>query len=141
MAALLQGAMELEGVDSETVHMLVTFLMKFMTTCDVSGSNDDKNASRAQVHLTNYPNENILLLKFFCRALFYVILMFSLVTIKQKNHLAFHLINLGNRINKSVIPWSPRSNLIFKKIRNSAVFNAFLAGLPHVRPDSKIPSC
>ncbi|CAD5115352.1 DgyrCDS4332 [Dimorphilus gyrociliatus] len=91
LAALLQRAMELEGVDSETVHMLVTFLMKFMTTCDVSKVNEDKNTSRVQG-----------------------------VVLRHLNVLLGY-----NQIEKSfsVPPY---------KLRNSAVFNAFLAGLPHV---------
>ncbi|KAK3579717.1 hypothetical protein CHS0354_000200 [Potamilus streckersoni] len=46
-AALLQRAMDLEGVDRETVYMLVSFLMKYMVKCE-DKINEDKDASKAQ---------------------------------------------------------------------------------------------
>ncbi|KAJ8308209.1 hypothetical protein KUTeg_013083 [Tegillarca granosa] len=44
--ALLQKAMDMEGVDRDAVYQLVTMLMKFMVTCD---QNEDKGTAKIQV--------------------------------------------------------------------------------------------
>ncbi|XP_074643701.1 protein unc-79 homolog [Tubulanus polymorphus] len=57
-AALLQRAMDLEGIDRETVHQLVTLLMKFMShnrnteeefmACEASSVSDERQSNKAQ---------------------------------------------------------------------------------------------
>ncbi|XP_064602074.1 protein unc-79 homolog isoform X2 [Liolophura sinensis] len=90
-AALLQRAMDLEGVDRNTVYELVALLMKYMVKCNQDEVNEDRAAFKAQNIVLRHLN---------------VLLGYN------QTEKAF-----------SVPPY---------KLRCSAVFNAFLAGLPHV---------
>ncbi|XP_060067575.1 protein unc-79 homolog isoform X2 [Ylistrum balloti] len=87
--ALLQKAMDMEGVDRDTVYTLVNLLMKFMVKSE--HDNDDKNSSKTQ---------NVVL-----------------------RHL-----NILLGYNQTEKSFSVPPN----KLRTSAVFNAFLSGVPAV---------
>ncbi|ELU08396.1 hypothetical protein CAPTEDRAFT_227700 [Capitella teleta] len=90
-ASLLQRAMDLDGVDRETLHHLVSLLMKFMVTVNQDVINEDPDLSKAQ---------NVVL-----------------------RHLNVLLGYNQTEKSFSVPPY---------KLRYSAVFNAYISGLPQV---------
>lgn len=47
-AARLQQALDLEGLDRDTVHRLVSLLLKFMAACDLKTISEDRQATKAQ---------------------------------------------------------------------------------------------
>ena len=44
--------MDLEGVDRETLHHLVSLLMKFMVQSDQDKVNEERNMNKSQVRIT-----------------------------------------------------------------------------------------
>ncbi|CAH1792396.1 unnamed protein product [Owenia fusiformis] len=60
-AALLQRAMDLEGVDRETVHHLVTLLLKFMVNVEVEDQNEEQKVEQKDSQSIVLRHLNVLL--------------------------------------------------------------------------------